>query len=138
MTTPTTILGYNIVLTIADKTVVGTTSNTLDIKKKIKESITKDDKGNAQRVPVGEDVTISVDNLINVSGTVAEKLYRDDVIDLALADDLVAVSYSAVGGSTYTGSATVDGYSETSNAEGDATASLNLTISGKLAKTTGA
>lgn len=125
--------GYNIALTVGGKTLCGRTQDDLTIAAKVKESITKDDEGETQRRVTGHDVSFSVSGLIEVGNTVATKMDRDDVMALALAKGSgaeVTVVYSCGGGDSYTGTAIITNYTESSNSEDDATYGLDLQISG--------
>lgn len=128
----TTVFGYNVLLKIGTKTIVGTTSNSLDINKKIKESITKDDQGQTRAKAVGNEISLSVENLATIVDVAdaATKLGRDEIIALALANDPVTITYSMAGADAYTGSALITSYSEKSGAEDEATVSLNLRVIG--------
>ena len=130
----TTVLGYNVVLKVGTKILAGTTSNSLDISKRIKESITKENEGQTQLKATGNDITISVENIATIVGTegATTALGRDEVIALALANDPVAITYAMAGAKAYTGNAVITSYSEKSGAgtDDDATVSLNLRISG--------
>lgn len=132
----TTVFGYNVLLKIGTKAIVGTTSNSLDINKRIKESITKDDLGQTRAVAIGNDITLSVENLATIVGTTeaTTMLGRDEIIALALANDALAITYSMAGGDAYTGSALITSYSEKSGAEDEATVSLNLRVVGAFTK----
>ena len=127
--------GYNIALTIGGKTLCGRTQDDLTIAAKVKESITKDDEGETQRRITGHDVSFSVSGLIEVGNSVATKLDRDDVIAMALAKGSqaeVTVVYSCANGDSYTGTAIITNYTESSNSEDDATYGLDLQISGEF------
>lgn len=127
--------GYNIALTIGGKTLCGRTQDDLTIAAKVKESITKDDEGETQRRITGHDVSFSVSGLIEVGNSVATKLDRDDVIAMALAKGSqaeVTVVYSCASGDSYTGTAIITNYTESSNSEDDATYGLDLQISGEF------
>jgi len=133
--------GYNISLTIGAKTILGRTQDDLTIAAVVKESITKDDAGVAQKSVVRHDVSFKVSALLSLSGTGNTQLDRDDVIALALATGssaIVAVQYVCAGGDTYGGNAIITGYSESSSADpdSDTTISLDLQISGAFAKVT--
>lgn len=129
--------GYNIALTVGGKTLCGRTQDDLTIAPKVKESITKDDQGETQRRVTGHDVSFSVSGLIVVGNTEATKMDRDAVMALALAKGSsaeVTVVYSCSGGDSYTGTAIITNYTESSNAEDDATYGLDLQISGDFTK----
>lgn len=129
--------GYNIALAVDGKTLCGRTQDDLTIAAKVKESITKDDNGETQRRVTGHDVSFSVSGLVVVGNNEATKLDRDDVIALALAKGSsaeVPVVYSCGGGDSYTGTAIITNYNESSNSEDDATYGLDLQISGGFTK----
>ena len=134
------IAGYNIALQIGGKTLLGRTQDDLSISAVIKESITKDDAGVRQRAVTGHDVSFRVSALLSLnSGSSATQLDRDDVIAMALATGssaIITVTYSCVGGDTYSGNAVITGYSESSSAdpETDSTVSLDLQSTGAFTK----
>lgn len=134
------IAGYNIALQIGGKTLLGRTQDDLSISAVIKESITKDDAGVRQRAVTGHDVSFRVSALLSLnSGSSATQLDRDDVIAMALATGssaIISVTYSCVGGDTYSGNAVITGYSESSSAdpETDSTVSLDLQSTGAFTK----
>lgn len=137
------VLGYNISLTIGAKTILGRTQDDLSISATVKESITKDDNGVKQRKVTGHDVTFKVAALLSLNAAnEATQLDRDDVIALALVTGdsaPVTVVYACTGGDSYTGSAIITGYSESSSADPDTdtTISLDLQVSGAFTKVTG-
>lgn len=128
--------GYNIALKVNGKTLAGRTQDDLNIAAKTKDSLTKDDKGNANETVTGHDVTLKAAGLMdNTSDTGATKLTRDEVIALSLLTGDAAkvdVKYGADGGKIYGGSAIITGYSENTNAQGEATYGLDLKISGEF------
>ena len=130
--------GYNVALSIGTKTVLGRTQEDLSISAVTKTSITKDDAGVQQEKVVRHDITFKVAALMSLdSETTHSKLDRDDVIALALATGssaVVSVSYACSSGATYTGSAIITGYSESTSAEldSDSTISLDLKVIGTL------
>lgn len=132
----TTVLGYNCVLKIGTKTIAGTTSNSLDISKRIKESITKDDAGQTQYKATGNDITLSVENLATIVDTAGATtaLGRDEVLALSLANNPITITYAMAGGDAYTASAVITSYGEKSGAgaDDDATVSLNLKVTGEF------
>ncbi|WP_322290568.1 phage tail tube protein [Paratractidigestivibacter sp.] len=136
------ILGYNIGIQLGGKTIVGRTQEDLSISAKIKESITKDDQGETQRVVTGHDVTFKISALSTVSATgETTKLDRDEVMALALkkgSEAIIAVKYVCSDGDTYGGNAIITGFSESSSADptSDTTISLDLQSSGEFAKVT--
>lgn len=136
------ILGYNIAIQLDGKTIVGRTQEDLSISAKIKESITKDDKGETQRVVTGHDVTFKISALATINAaSETTKLDRDEVIALAMKkgdDAIIAVKYVCSDGDTYGCNAIITGFSESSSADptSDTTISLDLQSSGEFAKVT--
>ena len=137
------ILGYNVSLSIGGKTILARTQEDLTIAAQVKESITKDDEGVKKRKVTGHDVSFRVSALmeLNATGTTT-KLDRDDVIALALATGdsaPVTVVYAVEGGDSYTGSAIITNYTESSSADPDTdtTVGLDLQISGAFTKVSG-
>ena len=139
MATATSVVeGYNVALSIGSKTVLGRTQEDLSISAVTKTSITKDDAGVQQEKVVRHDITFRVAALMSLdSETTKTKLDRDDVIALALATGssaVLSVSYACTSGTTYTGSAIITGYSESTSADldSDSTISLDLKVIGTL------
>ena len=134
------VAGYNVSLKIDGKTIVGRTSDSLNISAITKESITKDDAGVKKVAVTGHDVTFSVSALMELlSTTESTKMDRDDVIALALATGSAAeftVLYVCGTGDTYTGTGIITGYTEDTAAEADAdsTISLDIMITGAFTK----
>lgn len=131
--------GYNIALKVNGKTLAGRTQDDLNIAAKTKDSLTKDDKGNANETVTGHDVTLKAAGLMDNTAGGATKLTRDEVIALSLLtgdDAKVAVKYGADGGKIYGGNAIITGYSESTNAQGEATYGLDLKISGAFTEVT--
>ena len=128
--------GYNIAMQVDGKTLAGRTQDDLSISAVTKESLTKDDKGNAQQKVIGHNVTFKAAGLID-NTTEATKLTRDEVLAMSLLtgeDAIIPVRYSAEGGKIYGGNAIITGYTESTNAQGDATYGLDLAISGEFAE----
>lgn len=130
--------GYNVALKVGTKTLVGRTQDDLTISALTKESITKDEKGNKISVITGHDVSFRCAGVMEVTGDgQATKIMRDEILEMALktgTDAEIEVAYGPEGGAIYGGKAVVTGYSETTSAEGDATYSLDLKISGAFTK----
>lgn len=126
--------GYNVALKIDDKIIVGTTSNSFDLTKKIKESITKEDAGVTKKVCIGYDYAFSIENLATLldAANVANQLGRDEILALALLNSPVDFTYTMAGGKGYSGSVLITSYSEKSDSENEVTLSLNLTSNGDL------
>ena len=131
--------GYNIALKVNGKTLAGRTQDDLNITAKTKDSLTKDDKGNANEAVTGHDVTLKAAGLMDNTDGGATKLTRDEVIALSLLtgdNAKVVVKYGADGGKIYGGNAIITGYSESTNAQGEATYGLDLKISGEFKEVT--
>lgn len=130
--------GYNVALKVGTKTLVGRTQDDLTISALTKESITKDEKGNKISVITGHDVSFRCAGVMEVTDDgQATKIMRDEILEMALktgTDAEIEVTYGPEGGAIYGGKAVVTGYSESTSAEGDATYSLDLKISGAFTK----
>ena len=129
--------GYNIALQVDGKTLAGRTQDDLSISAVTKESLTKDDKGNAQQKVTGHNVTFKAAGLMDNTKGEATALTRDEVIAMSLLtgdDAVIPVRYGAEGGKIYGGNAIITGYTESTNAQGEATYGLDLTISGEFAE----
>ena len=127
--------GYNIALQVNGKTLAGRTQDDLSISAVTKESLTKDDKGNAQQKVTGHNVTFKASGLMDNTTGAATKLTRDEVIEMSLLtgdDAIIPVRYGAEGGKIYAGNAIITGYTESTNAQGEATYGLDLAISGEF------
>jgi hypothetical protein len=126
--------GYNVALMVGGKTLVGRTQDDLSISALTKESITKDEKGNKLSSITGHEVTFRCAGIMEVaSDGTANKIYRDEILAMALktgADAEIDVTYGPEGGAQYGGKAVITGYSESTSAEGDATYSIDLKVSG--------
>ena len=130
--------GYNVALKVGTKTLVGRTQDDLTISALTKESITKDEKGNKISVITGHDVSFRCAGVMDVTDDgQATKIMRDEILEMALktgTDAEIEVTYGPEGGAIYGGKAVVTGYSESTSAEGEATYSLDLKISGAFTK----
>lgn len=132
--------GYNIGTTVNGKTLLGVTQDTLTISALTKESIVKADKGDKRSAVTGHDVTLRMAGIIEVKadGTTAA-LSSDEILELSLKkgdEAIIPIVYTKEGGSAYEGNGVITGYSEDSSAEGDATYSLDIKISGSFTKKT--
>lgn len=132
--------GYNISISVNSKTLLGRTQDDLSISAVTKTSITKDDNGVQQESVVRHDITFKMAALLSLNAAnESTQLDRDDVIALALATGSsapVTVSYACTGGDSYTGTAIITGYSESSSAEvdSDTTLTIDLKVVGTLTK----
>lgn len=127
--------GYNVALQVDGKTLAGRTQDDLSISAVTKESITKDDKGNGNQTVTGHNVTFRAAGLMDNTTGEATKLTRDEVIAMSLLtgeDAIIPVRYGAEGGKIYEGNAIITGYTESTNAKGEATYGLDLAISGEF------
>ncbi len=128
--------GYNIAFKVNSKTFAGRTQDNLTITPTIKDSITKDDAGAKNNAVTGHEVTFSCQGLVVLSETgVTTKLFRDDIVELALATGdsaIIPFTYKASSGGTLSGNAVITGYSEDSNSEDEATYSVDLKSSGTI------
>ena len=61
--------GYNIAFKLGGKTIEGRTQDDLTVAARTKESLTKDDQGNAQVVVSGHDITFRASGLIKAAAT---------------------------------------------------------------------
>jgi predicted secreted protein len=132
--------GYNVVLKVNEKLIAGTTANTFNINPKVKDSLTKEDKGTTRKVVTGYDSEFSVEGImeLNTEEQKATRLDRDEVIDLTLAGEPIPFVYGDIetGRTKYTGELIVTSYSESTNADGEATYSINCAVITKLTKET--
>jgi len=131
--------GFNIAFRIDGRTIAGRTQDDMNIQAVIKESLTKDDKGNSGKKVTGHNVTFRAAGLMDNgnpdANSDATPLTRDEIIALSLKtgeEAIVPVRYGADGGLIYGGNAIISGYSESTNAQGDATIGLDFQISGSF------
>ena len=123
--------GYDIIFQAVigeqKKLFAGTKSNNFNLNPKVKESITKEDKGTSNKKITGYDTEFTVDGVmeINEAEEKTKRLDRNDVIDLVMAGDPIEFVY---------GKMVITGYSESTDAEGEATYSLNCSGITKLTK----
>ena len=131
--------GYNVALQVDGKTLAGRTQDDLSISAVTKESITKDDKGNGNQTVTGHNVTFRAAGLMENTTGEATKLTRDEVFALSLLTRdyaIIPVRYGAEGGKIYGGNTIITGYTESTNAQGEATYGLDLAISGEFSEIT--
>jgi predicted secreted protein len=130
----TPVAGYNIAFKIGGSTFAGRTQDDLTIAARTKESITKDDAGSTQSSINGHDITFRASGLVDVTGG-TNILDRDDIITDVLKTGSAAVlafTYTTTGGSTLSGNCVITNYSESSNAEDDATYTIDLKTTGAV------
>ena len=135
------IAGYSIVFKLNDKLIAGDTSSNLDIAAKVKESLTKADKGNTQRDVTGHDVTFSTNGVMQLLETEEKKvsLDADDLMQMALLKGTAAkIPFVYTRGTlkAYKGIMIITSYNETTDAEGNATYALNCSVSGEFTPVT--
>lgn len=120
------------------KLFAGTKSNTFNINPKVKESITKENKGTSSKKIVGYDTEFSVDGVmeINEKEETTKRLDRDGVIDLVIAGNPLDYTYGnlGVGNTIRKGKMVITSYSESTDAEGEATYSLSCAGISKMDK----
>ena len=134
--------GYDIIFQAVigeqKKLFAGTKSNNFNLNPKVKESITKEDKGTSNKKITGYDTEFTVDGVmeINEAEEKTKRLDRNDVIDWVMAGDPIEFVYGnpAPGNTAYKGKMVITGYSESTDAEGEATYSLNCSGITKLTK----
>ena len=131
--------GYNISLKIGGKTIVGRTQDDLTIAATVKESLDKDDQGTKRFSVTGHDVTFKVSAMMSVDevGSGVQKVNRNFLIEQALKKSsaaVVVVTYACANGDSYTGNAIMTNYSESSNAEDEATLSADFKVTGAFTK----
>ena len=131
--------GYNIAFKVDGKTLAGRTQDDLTISAVTKDSITKDDGGNTNSTVTGHDVTFRAAGLMEATATSSTKLGRDEIIRLSLLKGDAAklpFVYGPADGLQYQGTAVITGYSESTNAQGEATYSLDFKVSGEMTEVT--
>lgn len=132
MSTP--VAGYNIAFKIGGSTFAGRTQDDLTIAARTKESITKDDQGSTQSSINGHDITFRATGLVDVTGG-TNILDRDDIIEDVLktgSSAILAFTYTTTGGKVLSGNCVITNYSESSNAEDDATYTIDLRTTGAV------
>jgi predicted secreted protein len=132
MSTP--VAGYNIAFKIGGSTLAGRTQDDLTIAARTKESITKDDQGATQSSINGHDITFRATGLVDVTGG-SNILDRDDILEDVLKTGSAAVlafTYTTAGGKVLSGNCVITNYSESSNAEDDATYTVDFKTTGPV------
>lgn len=129
-------LGFNFFLQLMGKNIGGETQSDLSISSTEKSSLTKADKGNAQTEVSGHEVTVNVSGVmvINDDGT-TEELDVDILIEQSLktgADSIIPFVYTRGEAKAYKGNCIITSYGESTNAQGEATWSLTIKVSGKM------
>lgn len=130
----TRVLGYNILLKLATKDIVGTTSHSFSAKSRVKETLTKDDLGYPKKKITGVDYTFAIEGIMELleTGEETTKVGRDEIITLIQAKSPIAFVYNCGTGTALQGELIIDSYDEKSDAENDATYSINCMVNGDL------
>lgn len=131
MATP--VAGYNIAFKIGTKTLAGRTQDDLTIAARTKESLTKDDSGNAQVSITGHDITFRATGLVDTTSTT--QVNRDDLLADALLTGnsaVLAFTYTAPSGTSISGNCVITNYSESSNSSDDATYTVDFRVTGSV------
>lgn len=127
--------GYNFRFNVGNKNFIGVTQDDMTITPTTKESITKDDAGNRRRAVSGHDITFRVAGIMDLNGTGGTDNDIDDIMEMALEkgdNALVTFVYTRATGQSYTGSAIITNYSESTPAEGDGTYTIDFSVSGEM------
>ena len=128
--------GYNILVKINGNAFVGETSSSMDVSANVKESYTKEGKGAADREVTGHSVSGSISGLMRLKKEdETDVMDSDAILEAAMQegeDALFPFVYNRDIGKAYKGNLIINSYSETGAAEGEATYTLNYTVSGKM------
>ena len=129
-------LGFNFFFQLDGKNVGGETQSDLSISATEKSSLTKADKGNAQTEVSGHEVTANISgvSVVNEDGS-TEVLDADILMEQSLkvgADSVIPFVYTRGEAKAYKGNCVITSYSESTNAEGEATWSLSIKVSGAM------
>lgn len=129
-------LGFNFFLTLEGKTLAGETQSDMNVSATEKSSLTKADKGNAQTMISGHEVAFNVNGVMEVNEDgEATALDSDELLERALKvgeEAKIPFTYTRGSGKSYTGNIVISSYSESTNAEGEATYSLSVKVSGEM------
>ena len=129
-------LGFNFFFQLDGKNVGGETQSDLSISATEKSSLTKADKGNAQTEVSGHEVTANISgvSVVNEDGS-TEVLDADILMEQSLkvgAESVIPFVYTRGEAKAYKGNCVITSYSESTNAEGEATWSLTIKVSGAM------
>lgn len=132
----TRVKGFNIILKLNDKKVVGTTSNSLGVKPKMKESLIKDDLGTSQSEQVGYDTDLSISGLVILDDAATPvQMQLDELMEAAIAGTVIPFVYNRTGSNvTWSGNLKITDYKEDSDSENIATYSVSCKVDGALTK----
>ncbi len=131
------VAGYNIAFKIGSgssaKTLAGRTQDDLTIAARTKESLTKDDSGNAQVAVTGHDITFRATGLVDTASSTA--IDRDTLLADALltgSSAVLAFTYTAPSGTSISGNCVITNYTESSNSSDDATYTVDFRVTGSV------
>lgn len=129
-------LGFNFFFQLDGKNVGGETQSDLSISATEKSSLTKADKGNAQTEVSGHEVTANISgvSVVNEDGS-TEVLDADILMEQSLkvgAESVIPFMYTRGEAKAYKGNCVITSYGESTNAEGEATWSLSIKVSGAM------
>ena len=129
-------LGFNFFFQLDGKNVGGETQSDLSISATEKSSLTKADKGNAQTEVSGHEITANISgvSVVNEDGS-TEVLDADILMEQSLkvgAESVIPFVYTRGEAKAYKGNCVITSYSESTNAEGEATWSLSIKVSGAM------
>lgn len=136
--------GFDIVFKAGGKLFAGTKSNSFNINSKVKESLTKEDRGTTRKRVVGYDTDFGIDGVMQVRESAdtntATHADRDDIIAMITAGNELDYVYGSVGSGdkSYKGKMIITSYSESTDAEGEATYSISCQGTSKLTTETNA
>ena len=129
-------LGFNFFFQLDGKNIGGETQSDLSVSATEKSSLTKADKGNAQTEVSGHEITANISgvSVVNADGS-TEVLDADVLLEQSLkvgADSVIPFVYTRGEAKAYKGNCVITSYSESTNAEGEATWSLSIKVSGAM------
>jgi predicted secreted protein len=134
--------GFDIVFTAmvagTKKLFAGTKTNSFNINPRVKESITKEDRGTTNKKITGYDTEFGVEGVmeINSEEEKTKRVDREDIIDLVTAGEPLEYVYgdATPGNTVRKGKMVITAYSESTDAEGEATYSLSCAGITKMTK----
>ena len=140
----TKVSGYNVLLKINSKTILGVTQDELQVSAQTKDSITKDDAGTKNSEVTGHEITFTTTGLVEVAASGdTNKLDADDLIELSLktgSEAKVPFVYDrGTGLDNYSGNCVMTDYSESTPADPDSDTTFSATwkVTGAMSKVNG-
>jgi hypothetical protein len=129
-------LGFNFFFQLDGKNVGGETQADLSISATEKSSLTKADQGNAQTEVSGHEITANISGVmvVNEDGS-TEVLDADILMEQSLkvgAESVIPFVYTRGEAKAYKGNCIITSYGESTNAQGEATWSLTIKVSGAM------